>query len=139
MKSYKQIEAILYNFKDLKAKIENDKLTLKALQIYESELSAVVYDGIKIQSNSVSNPTEQEAVKVAAAKSRVENAIEMNELIVTSIDNAMSTFNDTENAIIENIYFHKMGNAITADLLGLSRSTLYRMKKAIIHRLRAII
>jgi len=112
--SYSQVEGILYNYKLIKASIENNKLRLENLELEDLEdgVSAITYGEPSSKTNKFNSVVENATIKNIDAKERVKKGLEktiareQNKLKM--IDNALSVLNETEKEIITLFYIEDM-------------------------------
>lgn len=108
--SYSQVEGILYNYKLIKASIENNKLRLENLELEDLEdgVSAITYGEPSSKTNKFNSVVENATIKNIEAKERVKRSLEKTIAKETNklkmIDNALSVLADTERKIIELYY-----------------------------------
>lgn len=111
---YRDVEAMLYNYKFLKASIKNDKLKLENIDIefeYEDGLkSTTVGDGIR--SCEISNPTENSAIenieKKLQLKREIEKKTRLEENKIKMLENAFEILSELEKSIITYFYIENM-------------------------------
>lgn len=108
--SYSQIEGILYNYKLIKASIENNKIKLENLELEEQEdgVSAITYGEPGSKTNKFNSATENAAIKNIERKERLKRSIKKTIRRETTqikmIDNALKALPETERKIIEMFY-----------------------------------
>ena len=133
MAGYKQVEAMLYSYPLKKKQIEINRLKIRELELRETEIGAIIYDGIKVETSNISNTTEKEAIELYQAKEALNKRIEKDTLFCKRIETAMSTLGDTERLIVEGKYFEGMRDYEVYRRCGVSKSGYYRVKKEAIN------
>lgn len=113
--NYRQIEGFLYNYKIIKASIENNKLKLKNLEIeYESDdgLNAISYKDTNSKTNKITRVTENIALSNIEKKEKVRRELERKISLETNkikmIDNALDALPEVERTIIEMFYIENL-------------------------------
>ncbi|WP_294465602.1 hypothetical protein [uncultured Anaerofustis sp.] len=139
MKGYKKTEAILYDYKLKKTQIECDKLSIEEINIYENHISAISYDGLKVDTSNISNPTEKEAINMISKKDLYLERIKYNTILINKIESAVNSLSDTEKEIVDHKYFAEMADCDVYNLMGLSKTVYYKTKKNIINKLRRLL
>ncbi|EDS72990.1 hypothetical protein ANASTE_00705 [Anaerofustis stercorihominis DSM 17244] len=139
MAGYKHVEAMLYDYPLRKKQIEINRLKIRELELRKTELGAVVYDGIKVETSNISNTTEKEAIELYQSKEVLNKKIEKDTLFCKRIETAMSTLGDTERLIVEGKYFEGMRDYEVYRRCGVSKSGYYRLKRGLIEKIGRII
>lgn len=113
--NYRQIEGMLYNYKIIKASIENNKLKLKNLEIeYESEdgLNAIGYGETSSKTNKITRVTENIALANIEKKEKIRRELERKISLETNkikmIDNALDALSEVKRTIIEMFYIENL-------------------------------
>ena len=112
--SYSQVEGILYNYKLIKASIENNKLRLENLELEDLEdgVSAITYGEPSSKTNKFNSVVENATIKNIEAKERIKKGLKKNIARETNklkmIDNALSVLTETEREIITLFYIEDM-------------------------------
>lgn len=112
--SYSQIEGTLYNYKIIKASIENNKLRLENLELEDLEdgVSAITYGEPSSKTNKFNSVVENATIKNIETKERAIKSLnktitrEINKLKM--IDNAISVLSETEREVITLFYIEDM-------------------------------
>ena len=133
--SYKQIQKMLYDYPIKKKQIGVDEISLEEMKRYSKDISALRYDGVKVNNSSVSDETAEEAIRNAEREAFLKNRIEANKLYIKKIDKAMEVLTKTEHEIITLKYFHFMRDYEVYDGLCLSRANYYRIKKEAVEKI----
>jgi len=105
--SYSQIEGTLYNYKLIKASIENNKLKLDNLEL-EDGTTAIVYGEPSSKTNKFNSITENAALKNIERKERLKKRIAIDTNTIQMIDNALNALTELERTIIEMFYIENM-------------------------------
>ena len=105
--SYRQIEGILYNYKLIKASIENNKLKLQNLEL-EDGTTAISYEEPSSKTNKFHSITENAAIKNIERKEKLKKKIAIDTNTIQMIDNALNALTELERAIIEMFYIENM-------------------------------
>ncbi len=108
--SYRQVEGILYNYKLIKASIENNKLKLENLELEDLEdgVSAIAYGEPSSKTNKFNSIVENATIKNIEKKERLKKSIrksirhETNQ--IKMIDNALKALSEIERKIIKMYY-----------------------------------
>ena len=105
--SYRQIEGILYNYKLIKASIENNKLKLQNLEL-EDGTTAISYEEPSSKTNKFHSITENAAIKNIERKEKLKKKIAIDTNTIQMIDNALNVLTELERTIIEMFYIENM-------------------------------
>lgn len=105
--SYNQIEGILYNYKMIKASIENNKLKLQNMEL-EDGTKAITYGEPGSKTNKINNITEVAAIKNIEKKERLKRKIALDTNKIKMIDNALQGLSELERTIIEMFYIENL-------------------------------
>jgi len=105
--SYRQIEGILYNYKLIKASIENNKLKLQNLEL-EDGTTAISYEEPGSRTNKFHSVTENAAIKNIERKEKLKKKIAIDTNTIQMIDNALNALTELERTIIEMFYIENM-------------------------------
>ena len=133
--SYKQIQKMLYDYPIKKKQIGVDEISLEEMKLYSKDISALRYDGVKVNNSSVRDETAEEAIRNAEREAFLKNRIEANKLYIKKIDKAMEVLTKTEREIINQKYFLLMRDYEVYDGLCLSRANYYRIKKEAVEKI----
>lgn len=133
--SYKKVQKMLYDYPIKKKQIGVDEISLEEMKLYSKDISAVRYDGVKVNNGSVRDETAEEAVKNAERERFLKDRIESNRLFIKKIDRAMEVLTKTEHEIITLKYFHFMRDYEVYDGLCISRANYYRIKKDAVEKI----
>lgn len=113
--SYRQVEGILYNYKIIKASIENNKLKLENLEWEEDiddGVGAISYGEPSSKTNKISRTTEIIAInnieKKEKARKELKRKIAIESNKIKMIDNALNALTDLERTIIEMFYIENL-------------------------------
>ncbi len=105
--SYRQIEGMLYNYKLIKASIENNKLKLQNLEL-EDGTTAISYEEPSSKTNKFHSITENAAIKNIERKEKLKKKIAIDTNTIQMIDNALNALTELERTIIEMFYIENM-------------------------------
>lgn len=105
--SYSQVEGILYNYKMIKASIENNKLKLENMEL-EDGSKAITYGQPSSKTNKISNITECAAMKNIEKKDKLKKKITLDTNNIKMIDNALKGLSELERTIIEMFYIEDL-------------------------------
>lgn len=108
--TYSQLEGILYNYKIIKASIENNKIKLDDLELEDPEdgMPSISYGDPSSQTNKINRSVETAALKNIERRDRLEKELirtirrETNK--IKKIDNAMSGLSETEKEVATLFY-----------------------------------
>lgn len=105
--SYRQVEGTLYNYKMIKASIENNKLKLENMEL-EDGSKAITYGEPSGKTNKISKITETAAMKNIERKEKLKRKIALDTNQIKMIDNALQGLSDLERTIIEMFYIENL-------------------------------
>jgi len=105
--SYSQIEDILYNYKMIKASIENNKLKLENMEL-EDGSKAITYGEPNSNTNKINSITEKAAIKNIERKEKLKRNIALDTNKIKMIDNAIQGLSELERTIIEMFYIENL-------------------------------
>lgn len=135
MSTYKKVEAILYDYKTLKAANENLELEIQGLEIDYRGTGAICYDERTGPTNAFSSSVENEVVQREAKIEHLKRKIRKNEISIKQVDNALNSLDPTEQIIIKLRYFEKYANKQIGAKLYLTEVWVSIKKKRIIEKL----
>lgn len=133
--SYKKVQKMLYDYPIKKKQIGVDEISLEEMKLYSKDISALRYDGVKVNNSSVSDETAQEAIKNAEREGFLKHRINVNKLFIKKIDKAMEVLTRTERDIITQKYFLSMRDYEVYYGLCISRANYYRIKKEAVEKI----
>lgn len=107
---YNQVEGILYNYKLIKASIENNKLKLENLELEDPEdaMPSISFGEPSSKTNKVNRGVESAAIRNIERKERLQRelsrAIKRETNTIKMINNALTGLSDVEKNIIDMFY-----------------------------------
>lgn len=124
----KKVEKRLELYHHYKASIDNLEEDLELLR--ESDgLGAIDYDQVSAGStNKINNIVENIGLSNIEKEHYVNHLIKRNESKINSIDRALAALKEEEAQVIRDWYFKNRTADYIADSIGVSTSTLYRIK-----------
>lgn len=126
--SYSQVEGTLYNYKIIKASIENNKLKLENLELEDPEdgMSGISYGEPSSKTNKISSVVESAAIRnmerKEIAKKELGKAIRKETNRLKIIDNALTGLSDIEKNIIAMFYIEDKTWLEVAEEINYSQS-----------------
>lgn len=113
--NYRQVEGILYNYKIIKASIENYKLKLENLELefdIDDGMNGISYGEPTSKTNKINRITENNALKNIERKERIRKDLERKISLETNkikmLDNALDALSDVERTIINMFYIENL-------------------------------
>lgn len=108
--SYSQIEGILYNYKLIKASIENNKLKLENLELEDPEgtMPSTSYGEPSSKTNKINRAVEDIVIRSIERKEMLKKKIAIDTNTVKMTDNALGALPEVEKRIIEMFYIENM-------------------------------
>ncbi|ABR48735.1 putative sigma factor [Alkaliphilus metalliredigens QYMF] len=113
--NYRQVEGILYNYKIIKASIENYKLKLENLELefdIDDGMKGISYGEPTSKTNKINRTTENNALKNIERKDRIKRDLERKISLETNkikmVDNALDALSDVERTIINMFYIENL-------------------------------
>lgn len=134
MSLYKKTEALLYNYKNMKAEIKNILLEIEEIKNNYRGIGAMQYDDMPKAHNNNSS-VEQE---IEQKEKRIEHLNQLmikKENMIQRVDNALEVLTEDEYKIIKYRYFDKIPNNKVAERLNFTEQTTSIYKTRIIQKL----
>lgn len=97
---FKKTEGILYNYKQIKAEIENLQLEIAYLKNNFEGVGSITYEEKTGETNKISNMIEREIVDREKKFKYLERALNEKEKLMAKVDNALRVLNEKEREIV---------------------------------------
>ncbi len=126
--SYSQVEGILYNYKLIKASIENNKLKLENIELEDPEdaMPSTSYGEPSSKTNKINRAVENAAMRNIEKKERIKKELNRNIKRETNkikiINNALTGLSEIEKSIVTMFYIEDKTWMQVADEMNYSTS-----------------
>lgn len=136
---YKKTEAVLYNYKNIKAEIKNIAIEIEELSQDYRGCGAITYEEKSSPTYKFNSSVENEIVNREKQIDYLENTKSSKQRLIDKIDNALSTLDERSHKIIELRYFSKQSNKQLAINLNLTEQRVSEIKTEIVNSLTKLI
>ena len=136
---FRQVEAMLYNYKNTQAEI---KILKKDLEILENDYRGVGSIGYEEKSgptNAFNSDVENEVIKRAEKIQRLKHKIRLKEIDIEKIDVVLEALNDNDKYLIKEYYMNKKQLKFISSEIGLAESYASAYKSNLINKIVNII
>lgn len=136
---FKQVEYMLYNYKNTIAEV---KILKKDLEILENDYRGVGSIGYEEKSGSTNvfnSCVENEVIKRAEKIQRLKNKIRLKEIEIEKIDAVLEVLNDSDKYLIEQYYMNSKQLKFISSEIGLAESYASAYKSNLINKIVNII
>lgn len=116
------------------ADLENYKLELEVLD-NSYELGAINYSETSSKTNKITSVVENKIMNKEKKERYLKCKIRELELKIKKIENAMNVLSDDEKEVMENVYFKRLKNDMTAYKMHVDVTTVYRIKKRALNKM----
>lgn len=139
MRSYKQAEWLLYNYKKLKAEIKNIELEIENIKNTYVGASAIDPEQISNNTNKITSLVENEVLEKERKIERLELIKSKKENQVKKVDNALEILTEDDRKLIELRYFEKMPNWKVAQRFNMTEEGCSARKRRIVESIKDIL
>lgn len=139
MRSYKQAEWLLYNYKKLKAEIKNIELEIENIKNTYVGASAIDPEQISNNTNKIISLVENEVLEKERKIERLESIKLKKENQVKKVDNALEILTEEDRKLIELRYFEKMPNWKVAQRFNMTEEGCSARKRRIVESIKDIL
>lgn len=137
--NYKKTEAVLYNYKNLKAEIKNIDIEIEELKQNYRGCGAINYNEKSSPTYKFNSSIENEIVTREEQIKYLENIKSSKQRLIDKIDNALNTLDERSHRIIQLRYFNKQSNKQLAINLNLTEQRVSEIKTEIVNSLMKLI
>lgn len=132
---FKKIEAILYKYNSLKAKIKNLDLEIECVRSEFNGPGAISYEERTQATNSFNSSVENEVINKEKIINQLLKDKSKKEIEVSKIENGLSILSERDQEIIKLRYFDKYNNREIAAKLYLAEEYISKLKKEAINQM----
>lgn len=137
--NYKKTEAVLYDYKNLKAEIKNIDIEIEELKQNYRGCGSISYDEKSSPTYKFNSSIENEIVTREEQIKYLENIKNSKQRLIDKIDNALNTLDERSHKIIQLRYFNKQSNKQLAINLNLTEQRVSEIKTEIVNSLMKLI
>lgn len=114
---YKKTDGVLFNYKTIKAEIENLEIEIEDVKSEFDGVNAISYEEKTGPTNAFNSSVENELLKKEKLISKLLREKGCKERLIRKIDNALETLEDDEREVIELRCIERMGwNKVSASI-----------------------
>lgn len=137
---FRKTEGALYNYKTLIAEVENLKIAISEEEKEYKGCSAITYEEKTAPTNKFNSTVENEVITKDKQLSRLNEELEIKQLSIKRIENALDPLVDREKEIVELKYFKKLKTwEMVGERVNLSGDYCRNLGKDIIRRVSKIL
>ncbi|MBE6068835.1 MAG: siderophore-interacting protein [Clostridium lundense] len=136
---YKKTDGVLFNYKTIKAEIDNLELEIEEVKSEVNGVKSVTYDERTSPTNAFNSSVENEVLKKDKLISKLLKEKASKERLISKIDNALNTLSDEERKIIKLRCFDKMEWNKVGALINRDGDYCGRIKRKAINKISELI
>lgn len=136
---YKKTDGVLFNYKTIKAEIDNLELDIDELKEQVNGVSGISYEEKTGPTNKFSSSVENEILKKEKEINKLLRERSSKKRLISKIDNAMETLNEDEKRIIELRCFERKSWTKVGMITKIEPDYCGRIKRKVINKLSELI
>lgn len=136
---YKKTDGVLFNYKSIKAEISNLELEIEELNAECDGVKAIGYEERSSPTNEFHSSVENEILKKEKIISKLLREKGSKERLISKIDNALNTLDDTEKEIIRLRCFERMNWGKVGMITKMDGDYCGRIKRKIVNEISELV
>ncbi|MCT8978295.1 RinA family protein [Clostridium sp. CX1] len=136
---YKKTDGVLFNYKTIKAEINNLELEIEELKEETDGVKGITYEERTGSTNEFNSSVENEVLKKDKLITKLIREKASKQRLIEKIDNALNTLEDEERQIIKLRCFDKMGWSKVGALTNRDGDYCGRIKRKAINKISELI
>lgn len=136
---YKKTDGVLFNYKTIKAEINNLELEIEEVKAECDGVKAIGYEERSSPTNAFNSSVENEVLKKEKMINKLLREKKSKERLISKIDNALETLDETEREIIRLRCFEKMNWGKVGMLTKMDGDYCGRIKRKVVNEISELI